>query len=69
MPNFSGSFSGRATVQTTISLHDIPNHELNLVGVTGAQTTRDNNWKDGKINHWGTADGELGREHVGTPVN
>jgi hypothetical protein len=56
MPNFSGSFSGRATLQTTISLHDIPNHEMNMVGITGLQKTTDDNWKDAKITYWGSAD-------------
>jgi hypothetical protein len=49
MPNFSGSFSGRATSQTTIALEDIPNHDLNLLEVRGVQKTSDVNWKDAKI--------------------
>ena len=56
MPNFSGSFSGRATSQTTIALEDIPNHDLNLLEVRGIQKTSDVNWKDAKITYWGTAD-------------
>ena len=56
MPNFSGSFSGRATSQTTIALEDIPNHDLNLLEVRGVQKTSDDNWKDAKITYWGTAD-------------
>lgn len=31
MPEFSGSFSGRATLQTTIIASDVPDHQLNLV--------------------------------------
>jgi hypothetical protein len=56
MSNFSGSFSGRATSQTTIALEDIPNHDLNLLEVRGVQKTSDVNWKDAKITYWGTAD-------------
>jgi hypothetical protein len=56
MPNFSGSFSGRATSQATIALEDIPNHDLNLLEVRGVQKTSDDNWKDAKITYWGTAD-------------
>ena len=49
MPNFSGSFSGRATSQTTISLDDIPNHDLSLLEVRGVQKTSDVNWDNAKI--------------------
>ncbi len=59
MPNLSGSFSGKATVQTTMALRDIPNHELNLLEVRGLQKTSDNLWKDAKITYWGS--GGLGR--------
>ena len=51
MPNFSGSFSGRATSQTTIALEDIPNHDLNLLEVRGVQKTSDVNWNDAKITY------------------
>ncbi len=56
MPDLSGAFSGRATAQTTISLQDIPNHDLNLMEVTGVQKSTDDNWNNAKITYWGTAD-------------
>jgi hypothetical protein len=56
MPNFSGSFSGRATSQTTIALEDIPNHDLNLLGDQRRPENKRYNWKDAKITCWGTAD-------------
>jgi hypothetical protein len=56
MSNFSGSFSGRATSQATIALEDIPNHDLNLLEVTGVQKSTDDNWNNATITYWGTAD-------------
>jgi hypothetical protein len=56
MPDCSGSFSGRATSQTTISLPDVSNHDLNLMEVRGVQKSTDHNWDNAKITYWGTAD-------------
>jgi hypothetical protein len=56
MPNFSGSFSGRAISQTVVSLEDIPNHELHLATITGLQKSSDEHWKDSRITYWGVSD-------------
>src|ERR1700757_3361065 len=56
MPNVSGSFSGRATSQSTITLQDTSNHDLNLLEVRGVQKSSDENWNNSKITYWGTAD-------------
>jgi hypothetical protein len=56
MPDCSGSFSGRATSQTTISLPDVTNHDLSLLEVRGVQKSTDHNWDNAKITYWGTAD-------------
>jgi hypothetical protein len=56
MPDCSGSFSGRATSQTTISLPDVSNHDLSLLEVRGVQKSADHNWDNAKITYWGTAD-------------
>jgi len=56
MPDCSGSFSGRATSQTTISLPDASNHDLSLVEVRGVQKSTDQHWENAKITYWGTAD-------------
>ena len=56
MPDCSGSFSGRATSQTTISLPDVSNHDLSHVEVRGVQKSTDQNWDNAKITYWGTAD-------------
>jgi hypothetical protein len=56
MPNFSGSFSGRATSQTVVSLEDVPNHEMHLATITGLQKSSDDNWKDSRITYWDVSD-------------
>ena len=56
MPDLSGSFSGRVTSQSTIALHDVFNHELNLLEVRGVQKSPDEKWNNSKITCWGTAD-------------
>ena len=56
MPDLSGSFSGRATAQTTISLYDVANHDLNLLKVRGVQKSHDEKWNNSKMTYWGTAD-------------
>ena len=56
MPNISGSFSGRATSQATISLPDIPDHAMNLMEVTGLQKSSDEKWNEARITYWGAAD-------------
>ena len=56
MPGFSGTFSGRARVQTAVSLSDTPGHELQLVEIAGAQQSKDENWKNAKITYWGFQD-------------
>jgi hypothetical protein len=56
MPNLSGSFSGRATSQSTIALDDVSNHDLNLLEVRGVQKSPDEQWNNSKITYWGTAD-------------
>ncbi len=56
MPNLSGTFSGTATTQSTITLHDAPNHALNLLEVRGVQKSPDEKWNNSKMTYWGTAD-------------
>ncbi len=56
MPNLSGSFSGRAAAQPALVLHDVSNHDLNLIEVRGVQKSPDEKWNDCKITYWGTAD-------------
>lgn len=56
MQNVTGSFSGRTTAQSTISLPDTPDHSLNLTEVQGLQKSSDPNWNDAKITYWSTVD-------------
>jgi hypothetical protein len=56
MPECSGSFSGRAISQMTISLPDASNHDLSLLEVRGVQKSTDQHWDNAKITYWGTAD-------------
>jgi hypothetical protein len=61
MPNVTGNFTGKCTVQTNCSLHDTPGHEMSLMEVRGSQVTSDDNWKDAKVNYWVTSDLTQGR--------
>src|SRR5437868_15118272 len=56
MTSLTGSFSGRATSQSTLALHDVSNHDLNLLEVRGVQKSPDEEWNNSKITYWGTAD-------------
>ncbi len=56
MPEFSGSFSGRATLQTTIIASDVPDHQLNLAEIRGLQKSSDEKWNNAQLTYWGFAD-------------
>lgn len=60
MSAFSGSFVGEARLQTTVSLFDIPNHELNLIEVRGLQKSTDPGWHGSTVTYWGLADLQAG---------
>ena len=56
MPSITGSFSGKITKQTTMSLTDQPAHDMNVAEVAGAQKTADALWNNSKITYWGVTD-------------
>lgn len=56
MPNFSGSFSGKVTSQTVVSVEDVPNHEMHLATITGLQRSSDEMWTDSRINYCDLSD-------------
>ena len=56
MPNFSGSFSGKANSQTIAYVNDVPNHELHLNEIRGSQKSTDDEWNNAKITYWSTLD-------------
>ena len=60
MTEFSGFFSGRVRVLTTLSAADIPGHELQTVEITGSQNSTDANWNGARVTFWGVSDLILG---------
>lgn len=56
MPSISGSFTGHAAAQSSMSLSDAANHELNLMQVTATQRSSDPDWNHSHMCYWGTAD-------------
>lgn len=56
MAKISGSFTGRARVQTSVAVADTENHEMGLAEVVGPQKCSDPLWNDTTITYWGTAD-------------
>jgi len=56
MPNFSGSFAGKANSQMTAVISDVPNHELGLVTISGPQIVSDPLWNGATVSYWGMAD-------------
>jgi len=60
MTAFSGSFAGKARLQTTVSLFDTANHELNLMEVRGLQKSTDPGWHGSTVTYWGLADLQAG---------
>jgi len=39
-----------------MALHDVSNHDLNLIEVRGVQKSPDEQWNNSKITYWGTSD-------------
>jgi hypothetical protein len=56
MPSITGSFSGKITKQTTMSIVDQSNHDMNIAEVAGTQKSADALWNDSKITYWGVTD-------------
>ena len=56
MPTMTGSFSGNASVQTSISLPDQAMHTLNLAEIRGRQKCSDEKWNNASITYWGFTD-------------
>jgi hypothetical protein len=56
MPSNSGTFSGKITKQSAMSLTDQPNHEMSIAEVSGTQKSADPLWNNSKITYWGVTD-------------
>jgi hypothetical protein len=61
MPSITGSFTGKITKQSGMSLADHPNHELAIAEVSGTQTSADPLWNDSAITYWGVTDVQGGK--------
>jgi hypothetical protein len=56
MNHITGSFTGKITRQSTLTLTDQPNHAMNIAEVHGAQKSSDPLWNNSKIAYWGVTD-------------
>ncbi len=56
MPSVTGSFSGKITKQSVMSLTDQAKHEMNIAEVSGTQKSADPLWNNSKITYWGVTD-------------
>src|SRR5207237_692313 len=56
MPNASGSFVGKTSSQAMVTVQDVPGHELNLVEISGPQSSSDPLWNGATVSYCGTAD-------------
>jgi len=56
MPSITGSFSGRITKQSALTLTDQPNHGLGIGEVSGTQRSDDQLWNNASITYWGITD-------------
>jgi hypothetical protein len=56
MPDMNGSFSGKARLQTAVSLTDVAGHELQVTEIRGSQHSNDPNWDKAELTYWGIAD-------------
>jgi hypothetical protein len=56
MPDVNGSFSGKARLQTAVSLTDVAGHELQVAEIRGSQHSNDPNWDKAELTYWGVAD-------------
>jgi hypothetical protein len=56
MPQFSGSFSGKAGSQAMVSVNDVPDHDMSIVEITGPQTSSGPLWNGATVAYWGVAD-------------
>jgi hypothetical protein len=56
MPSISGSFTGHAAAQSSMSVSDAAHHELNLMQITAMQRSTDPDWDNCHMCYWGAAD-------------
>ena len=56
MNRMTGSFTGKITQQSTLTLTDQPNHAMNIAEVHGTQKSSDPLWNNSKLAYWGVTD-------------
>lgn len=56
MNHITGSFTGKITQQSTLTLTDQSNHAMNIAEVQGTQKSSDSLWNNSKIAYWGVTD-------------
>ena len=56
MNHITGSFAGKITQQSTLTLTDQPNHVMNIAEVRGTQQSSDPLWDNSEITYWGVTD-------------
>ena len=56
MTDTSGSFASRTRMFHTVSLADVPGHELQTVEVTGTHSSPDSIWNNARVTYWGVSD-------------
>jgi hypothetical protein len=56
MTSITGSFSGKITKNSSLTLTDLPNHSLSLAEVSGVQASPDPLWNNANITYWGVTD-------------
>lgn len=56
MPSITGTFSGKITKQSALTLSDQPNHEISIAEISGTQRSPDPLWENASITYWGTTE-------------
>ena len=56
MSTMTGSFIGKITQQSALTLTDQPNHTMSIGEVQGVQKSPDPLWNDSKITYWGVTE-------------
>ena len=56
MPNYSGSFTGSVSLQSTIAAQDQTMHQLGLSEIRGTQRCTDEKWNGASLTYWSVTD-------------
>jgi hypothetical protein len=56
MTETSGSFTGRTRMLHTVSLADVPGHELQTAEIAGTHSSPDEKWNGARVTYWAVSD-------------